>query len=319
MGNKLNIKSLLVGALCLYTPLSFAEHVVASETYTSMALANDAKLYNAPETSAWARGATIVQGIPRGDAAPSYWADEIIDKSMTTSDAWTGMTQWFTVFEAQKNTAKNVRVVIGDADMWLLQSTDGSMDPLTAEWVNVTANGASVSWAAYYSHNIIKYIEDVPYRRSSDGLKEYQLHSEHYPLHGGTSKVAIDGENVLAAFVRMKAWLVPDKPQGKQDISTAKVLISTGADYYPTVNTSVSHGDLSNANYLPGAGGSRFQYLTTTPKWYYMGTVASDGLLIVDDNSPYIKSGGKTYLTKEEWQQNPPPIDFEVMNCKDSD
>jgi hypothetical protein len=40
----LNIKSFLVGALCLYTPLSFAEHVVASETYTSMALANDAMM-----------------------------------------------------------------------------------------------------------------------------------------------------------------------------------------------------------------------------------------------------------------------------------
>jgi hypothetical protein len=190
------------------------------------------------------------------------------------------------------------------------------MNPLTAEWVNATVNRSSVSWAAYYSHNIIKYIEDVPYRRSSDGLKEYQLHPEHYPLHGGTSKVAIDGENVLAAFVRMKAWLVPDKPQGKQDISTAKVLISTGADYYPTVNTSVSHGDLSNANYLPGVGGSRFQYLTTKPTWYYMGTVADEGLLMVDDNSPYIKAGGKTYLTKEEWQQNPPPIDFDVMNDK---
>lgn len=319
MENTVKIKSLLVGALCLYAPLSFAEHFVASETYSSMALANDAKLYDAPTTSAWARGATIVQGIPRGDAAPSYWADEILDKSMTTSAPWGGMTQWFTVFEAQDNTASNVRVVIGDADMWLLQSTDGTMDPLTAEWVNATVNRASVYWAAYYSHNIINYIEDVPYRRSDEGLKEYKLHTEHYPLHGGTNTVAIEGENVLAAFVRMKAWLVPDKPQGKQDISTAKVLISTGADYYPTVNASVSHGDLSNANYLPGAGGSRFQYLTTTPTWYYMGTVAPDDLSIVDDNSPYIKAGGKTYLTKEEWQQNPPPIDFEVMDCKGSD
>ena len=77
MENTVKIKSLLVGALCLYAPLSFAEHFVASETYSSMALANDAKLYDAPTTSAWARGATIVQGIPRGDAAPSYWADEI--------------------------------------------------------------------------------------------------------------------------------------------------------------------------------------------------------------------------------------------------
>ena len=295
--------------------MSLAGHVVASDTYSSMALPNDAKVYNAPTTSGWANGATILQGIPRGDAAPSYWADDIIDKSITTSEPWSGMTPWFTVFEDQKNTSRNVRVVIGDADMWLLQSLDGTMNPLTAEWVNATVNRASVSWATYYSHNIIKYIEDVPYRRSGDGLKEYQLHPEHYPLHGGTSKV----ENVLAAFVRMKAWLVPDKPQGKQDISTAKVLISTGADYYPTVNTSVSHGDLSNANYLPGAGGSRFQYLTTTPTWYYMGTVAPDGLLIVDDNSPYIKSGGKTYLTKEEWQQNPPPIEAKVVGCKTFD
>jgi hypothetical protein len=307
---KLKSLSLFCSALCLYAPFSLAAHVVASETYASMALPNDALLYDAPLTSAWAHGATIVQGVPRGDAAPSYWANEIVDKSITTSDYWSGMTQWFTVFEAQENKATNVRIAIGDTDIWLLRSVDGSMNPSTAEWVNTTEDKQPISWAAYYSHYIIKYIEDVPYRRSDSGIKEYKIHSKHYPLHGGTSKVSIDGENVVAAFVRIQAWLVTDNENNKKDSEEAKILISTGADYYPTVNTSVSHGDLSNANYLPGAGGSRFQYLTTTPTWYYMGTVAPENLSIVDKNSPYVKAGGKTYLTKDEWYENPPPVSF---------
>lgn len=90
----------------------------------------------------------------------------------------------------------------------------------------------------------------------------------------------------------------------------AKILLSVGADYYPSAESSVAGGSFANANYLPGVGGSRFQYLSLTPTWFYMGTVAPDDLSTVDKSSLFYQSGGKTSLTKSEWMANPPPVGY---------
>ncbi|MHC6530190.1 hypothetical protein [Vibrio proteolyticus] len=301
-------QALWLGLLSSLSFMSYANHIVACDTYAAMALPNDAPLYNAPSHTGWSKGAAIVQGIPRGDAAPAYWSDAIIDKSMTTAEPWNAMTQWFTVFEAQDNQVHNVRVVVGDSDIWLLRSEDASMNPATAKWEHITPEMTPVIWAAYFSSNMVDYIRDIPYKASDTGAKEYTLSSNHYPIHGGTDIIDIDGSNVIGAFVRMKAWLIPDGPEAARTIDNAKVLISVGADYYPTRTTTVANGSFANANYLPGVADSRFRYLTKTPQWYYMGTVTPDDLSIVDNNSPLIKSGGKNYLTREEWMTNPPPV-----------
>lgn len=71
-----------------------------------------------------------------------------------------------------------------------------------------------------------------------------------YPVHGGSDIVSINpdcpGENILAVFSQIKAWL-PDSGSEEQ------VLISIGADYYP--NETVRASDLTGVNYLPGAYG----------------------------------------------------------------
>ncbi|HGE6124404.1 hypothetical protein [Vibrio paracholerae] len=40
-----------------------------------------------------------------------------------------------------------------------------------------------------------------------------------------------------------------------------------------------------------------------------MANVADDALVNVDKSSPFVQSGGKTYLTIEEWMNNHPPLD----------
>ncbi|MDG3086812.1 hypothetical protein P7F88_12230 [Vibrio hannami] len=100
----------------------------ATDAYNSMALWNDAPLYNAPTVPSWAYRAVIVQGIPRGDAAPSWWSDSIIDKSITTSNSWNAITAWFSVFEGEDNTARNVRVAVGPTDIWILRASKADDD-----------------------------------------------------------------------------------------------------------------------------------------------------------------------------------------------
>ncbi len=263
----------------------------AFETIDSMTLANDAVLLNASENASWAKTGHITQGIPRGDAGPVWWADDVVDETIKTSEPWNALTGWFTVFESQNNTDQNAKIYYSDFEVWLLKGSDVK----SAVWEQLPA--MPTSWAAYYDTDIVTGLGSA-LPDSTSGYYEFQ-----HPniLHGGTSKVSFDGHDVLGVFVRTKAWLDSADSQ-------AELLISVGADYYPTYDSSVSKGDFANANYLPGAGSSRFVYLTTKPTWYYMANIADDTLSNVDKQSPYMKNGGKSYLTADEWLDNYPDI-----------
>ncbi len=264
----------------------------ASDVVDSMTLANDATLLNASEDASWSKTGHVTQGLPRGDAAPSWWADSILDDSLKTADSWNALTGWFTVFESNTNVDQNVKVYYSDFEIWLLKGSDVSH----AKWEQLTVT--PTTWASYYDSDIVTW-QGSALPDDSSGYYEFQ-HPDI--LHGGTSKVAFDGDDVLGVFVRTKAWI-------DSDDSDAELLISVGVDYYPTVDSSVSKGDFADANYLPGAGTSRFVYLTTEPTWYTMSNVADDALTNVDKSSEFIEKGSKTYLTIEEWMNNHPPLD----------
>ncbi len=262
-----------------------------NDTVNSMVLANDATLLNASPNASWAKTGHINQGIPRGDAAPSWWADDIVDSSLTTSEPWNALTAWFTVFESETNNLQNANVHYSDFEIWLLKGSDVA----SASWQKIATT--PTSWASYYDTDIVTWLGSA-LPNDSAGYYEFQ-----HPniLHGGTSKVSFDGSDVLGVFVRTKAWL-------DSSDADAELLISIGVDYYPTSNRSVANGDFANANYLPGAGTSRFVYLTTQPTWYYMANISDDELVAVDKSSPFVSSGGKTYLTIDEWQHNHPNL-----------
>ncbi len=262
-----------------------------SDTVNSMVLANDATLLNASHNASWAKTGHVTQGIPRGDAAPSWWADDIVDNSLKTSDPWNALTAWFTVFESETNYIQDAKVHYSDFEIWLLKGSDVDR----ASWQKVATT--PTSWASYYDSDIVTW-QGSALPNDSSGYYEFQHPSI---LHGGTSKVSFDGSDVLGVFVRTKAWL-------DSSDADAELLVSIGVDYYPTANSSVSNGDFANANYLPGAGTSRFVYLTTQPMWYYMANISDDELAVVDKSSPFAASGGKTYLTIDEWNNNHPNL-----------
>ncbi|MFV0446940.1 MAG: hypothetical protein ACK5MF_00470 [Vibrio sp.] len=253
---------------------------------------NDATLLNASENSSWSKSGHVIQGIPRGDAAPIWWSDSILDKTLTSSESWNALTGWFTVFESDTNIDHNVKVYYSNFEIWLLKGSDVNH----AEWEQLVVT--PTTWASYYDADIVTW-QGSARPDDSSGYYEFQ-HPDI--LHGGTSKVAFDGDDVLGVFVRTKAWF-------DSDDSDAELLISVGVDYYPTIDSSVSKGDFANANYLPGAGTSRFVYLTTEPTWYTMANIVDDALVNIDTSSPYAQNGGKTYLTIEEWMNNHPPLE----------
>ncbi|WP_375752113.1 hypothetical protein [Vibrio sp. HN007] len=273
-----------------------------------MALPNDAPLYKAPSKSMWSHQGIVAQGVPRGDSTPSFWVEDIQNKSLATSKPWNAITAWFTIFESKHNNARNVRVALKDMDVWVLRASQPNGNPRKAKWENITPSGQKVTWAGYFDHKVIYSSSSAKRGTTENGVVTYSLNNDRQPIHGGTSRMSMDGKNVLACFVRVKAWLMPDDINKPHDVDEAKILMSIGADYYPSLETSVQNGSFANANYLPGVGGSRFQYLTTKPRWFYMATVAADDLSNVEKSSEYYQSGGKTYLTKEEWFANHPDL-----------
>ncbi|NIY90659.1 hypothetical protein [Vibrio diazotrophicus] len=274
------------------TNISIPTSPFATEVVDSMTKANEAILLNASAEASWSKSGHITQGLPRGDAAPAWWADSVLDDRMKTSASWSALTGWFTIFESNTNTDQHVKIYYSDFEIWLLKGSDVKH----AFWEKLAVT--PTTWASYYDSDIVTW-QGSALPDDSSGYYEFQ-HPDI--LHGGTSKVAFDGDDVLGVFVRTQAWL--DRVD-----EDAELLMSIGVDYYPTVDSSVSKGDFANANYLPGAGTSRFVYLTTEPKWFTMANVADDALVNVDKSSPFFINGGKTYLTIEEWMNNHPPLD----------
>ncbi|MGL6313771.1 hypothetical protein [Vibrio sp. WXL103] len=266
----------------------------AFDTIDSMSLPNDAPLMNAPGHVSWASRAMINQGVPRGDAAPQWWADRIINDSLVAPNAWNALTGWFTVFESKDNLVHDVEIHYSNFEIWLLTGSNVQ----SAVWRKLTST--PVTWGSYYDSDIVTWKG-----KASPAANSYHSYFDFkHPeiLHAGTGRIPFNGRNVLGVFVRTKAWI-------ESSHDDAKILISIGVDYYPDEVTSVEAGDFADANYLPGAGGSRFIYLTQQPKWFYMANVADNSLNTVDQSSPFARNGGQHYLTVSQWLNNLPELD----------
>ncbi|MCE0494164.1 hypothetical protein [Vibrio salinus] len=309
----------------LFIILSFtvkADHLTASAAYASMALVNDDTLCTSQNSKlyppAWTKNATIVQGIPRGDTVPADWAHqyniEHPDSVVTSTTPWEAMTVWFVAIEAEENLAHHYQIAIGQPEVWILKKEQTSDK---AVWTQINNTGSDIlnfSWATYFEDDLVHPTTKEAINLSSDSqFKKYNSDrlSETakcgYPIHGGTNMLEIGSDPILGVFVRVKAWLSGDDTTSGQGSPSPLVLLSVGADYYPTISSAAS--DFSPLYYLPGAGGSRYAYLTSEPKWYYMATVRPEnGLPVVDETSAYYQNGGKTYLTRKEWMEDTPPV-----------
>lgn len=265
---------------------------------------NEEALKGAPSTVGWATRGNIIQGIPRGDAAPLWWSNEIGNKDFTTSKWWQAITPWFVLFEGESNTNLNFRLKVYDIEMWVLRCDD-SLDRTKGKWELVVSK-PQPTWCSYYDHRIAEPFGNAQFRVGDDGINEYAWRPNDACIHGGTPIVSYDCKNIMGCVVRIKAGIVKDDPNGP-DLDDCSVLFQTGADYYPLEGHTVTDGHLAPCNYLPAAGGNGFQKLTTTPREFFFSNVTDDPG-DVEKWNPYCQGGGRTWITKDEYRANPAPI-----------
>jgi len=290
-------------------------HVIVDEIYASMMLPNDAPLFNAPAGNTWSMHGSVVQGKPLGEAAPDYWRNAITtsgnpDIQKYMKGKWNAITPWFVVYPSanRAHPASGIRVAVSDIALWVLfADAKHPGDISKAHWKEITI-GSLPTWAANYDFNLVNYVDNARDLSADSTYQVYQLDDKMHPVHGGSDIVSINADyptaKILAVFSRIKAWIPNGGPKDQ-------VLLSVGADYYP--DNTVRASTFTGVNYLPGAYASRFKFITATPQYFYAGNVINPVVLdsyghhFYEANSPYVRDGGKTYLTRNELLENPPP------------
>ncbi len=152
---------------------------------------------------------------------------------------------------------------------------------------------------------MINYLGNATPKTEPDGKLSYKLDSSFHPIHGGVARYPINGADVVAVFAKITTELVLDNPKGVDDRAAAQILVSIGADYYPTMATTIA--DFAPTGYNPGVGGSRFGLVKIVPANHYFATINPPGN---KDNpqSPFAQGGGLIAIPVTQFAANPPPL-----------
>ncbi|HNP26542.1 MAG TPA: hypothetical protein PKM20_07360 [Nitrosomonas sp.] len=260
-------------------------------------LLNEAKLLKAPEHTGWSKKANIDMGAAaRGDATPFWWTPH--DEHYKSSVYWNAITPWFVIYPGETHKAKNVRVKISGIKLFILERS-------TNNWRILNIDQTEPTWEFHQRHVTPSTAwKPVDKRVEPDGKISYKLHAGLNPIHGGTPKFDIDGSDVKAVYAQLTTELILDDPAGKDDRANAQILVSVGADYYPTMEHRVADFAAPHS-WFPSVAASRFGLVKKLPRVHHMATI--------DPPGP-IKNNGSAYPDKNkiisitEFEANPPPI-----------
>ena len=218
----------------------------------------------------WQYNPQVTMHAPRGDAIPSWWGGE--------RPTWTNAElSWFTVFEAQGNTAKNTRVQIKNLRFYVLSEA-------TRQWSLIDATEAPETTLWSYPFNYVTDTNGAGVRAESSGGVSMKPKYPNFH-HGWGHAKAINGPDVRAVFATVDFRLTLDNPGGVDDRASARYVVDSGADYYPDMSLKWSLG------YAPGVGNGRM--LLATSNW------RSATLLVPNKNYG---------STMAEMRNNPPPL-----------
>lgn len=292
---------------CLYS-LAAVMLFLASEAMSAVIddikadmLSNEAPLLNTTTTAAWAKGAMIKMGsAPRGDATPSWWKPDNLE--LKSASPWNVIVPWFVIYPGTSHKATNVRVKVYEISIFVLLKS-------TNEWKKIDTGDGKPGWAANYKFNLGTKVSKAEPRVESDGQLSYKLTSEFNPIHGSKARYdlslnGVDPMDIEAAFVNAKTQLILDDPMGVDDRAAAQILFSIGADYYPTMTTTLA--DLYPMKSYPGLGGSRFGIVKTEPRTHYLTTIDPPGPLTAA-SSEYVTTGGLVALHLDLFEAHMPP------------
>jgi hypothetical protein len=258
-----------------------------------MLLMNDVDwLPGAQGQTQWATGPgnVIMGGDPRGSTTPTWW--QPANQSYKSSAYWTHLVGWFVAWDGPGHSAPNTRVQLADFKVYLLLKSTNSWS-LASETSGVGGEN--------FSKNLIDAASGADLRDEPDGSSSLRLTSP-YAFHGWSKGEGFDGADVKGAFATFRARLILDDPSGPDDRGTARVLVQCGLDYYP--NSQSKAGDFYPDSYLPGSGGSRFKWVTSTWQPFSYASVNA-GPSTLDPSTPVTPERA---LSEAEFRANPPPL-----------
>ncbi|GJL74303.1 hypothetical protein [Nitrosomonas sp.] len=256
---------------------------------------NEATLLLAPDSVGWSKKAFIGMGnMPRGDNTPSWWKPN--DISYKSSSYWSAITPWFVIYPGEDHKATNVRIKVSELKLYILERS-------TEQWklINLTTTPSWQMHLRYVSPSTASQAVDV--KTETDGSISYKLNVNLNPIHGGVNKYTINEKDIGAVFVKMKTKLILDNPSDTDDRAESQILVSVGADYYPTIKHVIS--DFSPMKYIPAVGFSRYGLVHNAERIHYFATIAPPG----PDNigAKYSKRNQNTTIPIKTFLSNLPP------------
>lgn len=184
----------------------------------------------------WAFRPKVTMRAPRGDAIPDWWKGD--------RPVWTNaILSWFTLFEAQDNGAVNSAVEIGSLRLFIYSRRE-------QRWVRIDLAPTPEVTLWEYPFRHVTGPGHGPTNLLAPARKSYK---PAYPFfyHGWGHAKAIDAPDVGAVFAAMEFRLAVIDSARMDDRSSARFVLSVGADYYPDMKLRWSLG------FAPGVGNGR--------------------------------------------------------------
>jgi hypothetical protein len=225
------------------------------------------------------------EGLPHGVPESYDWAPGPRKGAQQPPEGWTAAIAWGQLYEwAEGNPAANTRVQIRDMELYYLGKSDGKWHQLQ--------KSLRVEGAAYVEDFVDDINKPADIRSEPDGSISVTA-GDGYNFHFWPSagRVAFPADEIEACFITVQCRLILDDPDGVDDRSQARYLMSVGGDWWESL-TAVWDNWTTNAD----MGIGRFRFITTEWKGYNM-----------------------ISLPEEQVLENPPPIagNTEVKNFHD--
>lgn len=205
------------------------------------------------------------EGLPHGVPLSYDWSQKPRKGAPEPGEGWSAAIAWGQVYEwAEGSTETNARIQIKDLEMYYLSKTDH-------QW-HLLQNAKRVSGANYVEDFAGDVSKPADIRVESDGSISTTC-GDGYNFHfwPAAGRVTIPVNDVAGCFSTVKARIILDDPEGKDDRDQAKYLMSVGGDWWESLT---AQWDNWTTNWDIGIG--RFRFITEEWKSFNMYSVPED-------------------------------------------
>lgn len=283
-----------------------------ADILSAMTNVNDANLINiaAVDSRTWVsnntgKGGNTMGHVPRGDNAPAAWAAAIINKSFNSQIPWNAIIPWFAAGFGAANQSTNTCVNVSAITLQLY-------DYSISAWRKVDTGG-NPTWCIgqNYSNNTLVTYGPVTKRVESDGSWSITINPAQGVAHGGTDKVHIpstiaDYTNLRGIFIKIRASLALIDTGGVDDRHLAQILVAVGADAYPETTIALNP-DFAGIGYAPACGKSRWVFVDSNPRDYYMATLNPPAAPSTVSDYVIANGAGSTTMPTATFEAKLPP------------